>query len=58
VVTVDGKSTEAQLADVGPEPGRRWFATAALSDQMNVATKVHVIAYDKAGNQVATGTGG
>ncbi len=58
VVTVDGKPTEAKLSDVGPEPARRWFATAVPSDQMNMAGKVDVVAYDQAGNQVAAGTGG
>lgn len=58
MATVDGKSSQAQLSDVGPEPGRRWFATAVLTDAMNMSDKVHVVAYDRAGNQVATGSGG
>lgn len=58
VVTVDDKATEAKLSDVGPEPGRRWFATVSLSDEMNMLGKVDVVAYDKSGGRVASGSGG
>jgi hypothetical protein len=56
VATMGEQSTEAELADVGPEPGRRWFATAFLSDRM--MSTVDVVAYDEAGNPVASGTQG
>lgn len=58
VVNVDGRPTEAELSDVGPEPDRRWFATDVPADEMNMLHKVDVIAYDQSGNQVATGSGG
>jgi hypothetical protein len=58
VVTSGGQSTEAELAGVGPEPGRRWFAAAFLSAKMSRLNTADVVAYDTAGDPVATGTQG
>ncbi len=58
VVTVGTMSADAELSKIGPQPGRRWFATAFGSQKMNMLAKADVVAYDEAGNQVATGSQG
>lgn len=54
-VTVPGHGeVEAQLADVGPEAGRRWFGTAVrLSSGPPQGGEVVVVAYDGEGNEIA-----
>lgn len=54
VATMGEQSKPAELADLGPEAGRRWFATAFLSD--STTSSVDVVAYDAAGDAVATGS--
>lgn len=58
VVTAGGTSADAELSKIGPDPGRRWFAAAFVSQQMNMLVKPEVVAYDEAGNQIATGSQG
>ena len=54
VVAIGDASVDADLAEVGPEPGRLWFATAFFVDSALGA--FDVVAYDAAGNPVATGS--
>lgn len=58
VVTFGDESADAKLADVGPESGRRWFAVAFLSDDIDHSGTVGAQAYDAAGNVVASGSPG
>ncbi len=56
VATMNGISTEAELAEVGPEPGRHWFAAAFPSGR--TSGTIEVVAHDQAGAPVASGTAG
>lgn len=58
VVTVGGISADAELAKIGPEPGRRWFAAGFGSQKMDMLAKPEVSAYDQAGAQIATSVQG
>ncbi len=53
-----GRTVDVTPGEVGPAPGRRWFATAFLHDELTVGTRPKVTALDASGATVATGTSG
>lgn len=55
VVSLNGEPIDGELADVGPEPGRRWFAAGFYHERSAIDHKIEAVAYDADGNPIASG---